>query len=201
MLLLDSRVVLEQTVGHAIVVAVTAKRCRVLAYTLKKLAVCCYHLTDSCHCTVLHPVTIYIAITDKSSAVQEAACSALATVEEMAGEQLVPYLQPILGALVAASHKYQVRSSVVLYDAIGTLADVMGQHLVQPQASALFPLSTVLRNTVCKSNAMQLSLRCGSVWQSQCSANRLLRVLALDTTLITTTATTAAVTADACTAV
>jgi hypothetical protein len=52
-------------------------------------------------------------------------------------QQLVPYLQPILGALVAASHKYQVRSSVVLYDAIGTLADVMGQHLVQPQVSEL----------------------------------------------------------------
>lgn len=48
-------------------------------------------------------------ILDTNKRVQEAACSAFATLEEEAGTDLVPYLSVILETLVAAFGKYQVR--------------------------------------------------------------------------------------------
>jgi transportin-1 len=61
--------------------------------------------------------------------VQEAACSAFATLEEEACEKLVPYLNPILQNLVFAFSKYQHKNLLILYDAIGTLADSVGSAL------------------------------------------------------------------------
>ncbi|CAG8571826.1 5868_t:CDS:10, partial [Racocetra persica] len=55
--------------------------------------------------------------------VGEAACSAFATLEEEACELLIPYLDPILRNLVFAFTKYQHKNLLILYDAIGTLAD------------------------------------------------------------------------------
>jgi transportin-1 len=47
-------------------------------------------------------------ILDNNKKVQEAACSAFATLEEEAQGSLVPYLEPILHTLVTAFGKYQV---------------------------------------------------------------------------------------------
>jgi len=47
-------------------------------------------------------------ILDNNKKVQEAACSAFATLEEDAGTELLPYLEPILKQLVTAFDKYQV---------------------------------------------------------------------------------------------
>ena len=47
---------------------------------------------------------------DSNKRVQEAACSAFATLEEEACTELVPYLGFILETLVFAFGKYQVRS-------------------------------------------------------------------------------------------
>lgn len=47
-------------------------------------------------------------ILDSNKRVQEAACSAFATLEEEAGTDLVPYLDIILKTLVEAFGKYQV---------------------------------------------------------------------------------------------
>lgn len=63
---------------------------------------------------------------------QEAGCSAFATLEEEAGTALVPFLEPILQNLTHAFTKYQQKNLLILYDAIGTLADAVGPALGQP---------------------------------------------------------------------
>lgn len=99
-------------------------------------------------------------VLDANKRVQEAACSAFATLEEEACTELVPYLGFILETLVFAFGKYQVyicvcvpliclsstvpvnnlscilslqhKNLLILYDAIGTLADSVGHHLNKP---------------------------------------------------------------------
>lgn len=58
--------------------------------------------------------------------------SAFATLEEEACTELVPYLAFILDTLVFAFSKYQHKNLLILYDAIGTLADSVGHHLNKP---------------------------------------------------------------------
>ncbi|KAJ6224106.1 hypothetical protein RDWZM_002651 [Blomia tropicalis] len=72
-------------------------------------------------------------ILDTNKRVQEAACSAFATLEEEAGTDLVPYLEFILKTLVHAFGKYQHKNLLILYDAIGTLADSVGHNLNKPE--------------------------------------------------------------------
>lgn len=71
-------------------------------------------------------------VLDSNKRVQEAGCSAFATLEEEAGAELVPYLEPILRNLTHAFTKYQQKNLLILYDAIGTLADAVGSALGQP---------------------------------------------------------------------
>uniref|UniRef100_T1I188 Transportin-1 n=1 Tax=Rhodnius prolixus TaxID=13249 RepID=T1I188_RHOPR len=71
-------------------------------------------------------------VLDPNKRVQEAACSAFATLEEEACTELVPYLGYILETLVFAFSKYQHKNLLILYDAIGTLADSVGHHLNKP---------------------------------------------------------------------
>ncbi|XP_063238810.1 transportin-1 [Bacillus rossius redtenbacheri] len=72
-------------------------------------------------------------VLDGNKRVQEAACSAFATLEEEACTELVPYLGYILETLVFAFSKYQHKNLLILYDAIGTLADSVGHHLNKPE--------------------------------------------------------------------
>ncbi|KAJ4772512.1 Transportin-1 [Rhynchospora pubera] len=72
-------------------------------------------------------------ILDTNKRVQEAACSAFATLEEDAAEELVPRLEVILQHLLHAYGKYQRKNLRILYDAIGTLADAVGAELNQPK--------------------------------------------------------------------
>lgn len=69
---------------------------------------------------------------DNNKKVQEAGCSAFAVLEEEAGPELEPFLQPILQNLVFAFAKYQKKNLLILYDAIGTLADAVGDSLNSP---------------------------------------------------------------------
>ncbi|XP_010526881.1 PREDICTED: transportin-1-like [Tarenaya hassleriana] len=69
---------------------------------------------------------------DTNKRVQEAACSAFATLEEEAAEELVPHLGVILQHLMCAFGKYQRRNLRIVYDAIGTLADSVGGELNKP---------------------------------------------------------------------
>uniref|UniRef100_A0A0N4U2Z0 Transportin-1 n=1 Tax=Dracunculus medinensis TaxID=318479 RepID=A0A0N4U2Z0_DRAME len=67
-----------------------------------------------------------------SKRVQEAACSAFATLEEEASTELVPYLSDIISTLSVAFQRYQAKNLLILYDAVGTLADSVGAHLINP---------------------------------------------------------------------
>lgn len=71
-------------------------------------------------------------VLDNNKRVQEAGCSAFATLEEEAGAELAPYLEPVLKNLVFAFEKYQHKNMLILYDAVGTLADAVGTALQNP---------------------------------------------------------------------
>ena len=47
--------------------------------------------------------------------------------------ELVPYLGQILGTLVEAFGRYQAKNLLILYDAVGTLADSVGHYLNAPE--------------------------------------------------------------------
>ncbi|XP_024377334.1 transportin-1 isoform X1 [Physcomitrium patens] len=72
-------------------------------------------------------------ILDPNKRVQEAACSAFATLGEEVAEDLAPRLEPILQHLMYAFGTYQRRNLRILYDAIGTLADAVGSELNNPK--------------------------------------------------------------------
>ncbi|KAJ7350745.1 armadillo-type protein [Mycena albidolilacea] len=72
-------------------------------------------------------------VLDNNKRVQEAGCSAFATLEEDAGLELAPYLEPVLQNLVIAFDKYQHKNMLILYDAVGTLADAVGRALQNPR--------------------------------------------------------------------
>uniref|UniRef100_A0A673GSL2 Transportin-1 n=1 Tax=Sinocyclocheilus rhinocerous TaxID=307959 RepID=A0A673GSL2_9TELE len=104
-------------------------------------SITCWTLSRYTHWVVSQPPDIYLKplmtellkrILDSNKRVQEAACSAFATLEEEACTELVPYLAYILDTLVFAFGKYQHKNLLILYDAIGTLADSVGHHLNKP---------------------------------------------------------------------
>lgn len=70
---------------------------------------------------------------DSNKRVQEAAISSLANFEEVARERLVPFLVPVLQACMAAYAKYQAKNLLILYDALGTMAETLGRDLNKPE--------------------------------------------------------------------
>ncbi|PFH34864.1 HEAT repeat-containing protein [Besnoitia besnoiti] len=79
----------------------------------------------------LKPVLAQILkhVLDRNKRVQEAACSAFATLEEEASLHLLPFLPDILSTLKQAFRFYQTKNLLILYDAVGTLADSVGSAL------------------------------------------------------------------------
>ncbi|KAG4073810.1 hypothetical protein HA402_001034 [Bradysia odoriphaga] len=105
-------------------------------------SITCWTLSRYAHWVVNQPHERYLKqlmeellkrILDSNKRVQEAACSAFATLEEEACTELVPYLSFILETLVFAFSKYQHKNLLILYDAVGTLADSVGHHLNKPE--------------------------------------------------------------------
>ena len=70
-------------------------------------------------------------VRDGNRHVQEAACSALATLEEAAGLDILPRMTPVLETLAAALGVYGRKNLRILYDAISTLADAVGSALAE----------------------------------------------------------------------
>eukprot|EP00842_Homolaphlyctis_polyrhiza_P004959 jgi/Hompol1/5464/HPOL_004458-RA len=89
------------------------------------------HHTTTYFEPVLHGILVMSL--DNNKRVQETGCSALAVIEDVAGNMLVPYLVPILQTLANAFPKYQYKNLLILYDALGTLADTVGNALNNPQ--------------------------------------------------------------------
>ncbi|PIO71475.1 HEAT repeat protein, partial [Teladorsagia circumcincta] len=75
---------------------------------------------------------LLVRVLDGNKRVQEAACSAFATVEEEGGDFIAPYLSDILQTLVQAFGIYQAKNLLILYDAVGTLANSVGNALSEP---------------------------------------------------------------------
>uniref|UniRef100_M4BCU6 Importin N-terminal domain-containing protein n=1 Tax=Hyaloperonospora arabidopsidis (strain Emoy2) TaxID=559515 RepID=M4BCU6_HYAAE len=105
----------------------------ITCWTLSRYAT--WVVEQSNHEVLLKPLVegMLKRILDPHKKVQEAACSAFCTLEEEAREELVPYLTPILQNLMFAFGKYQAKNLLILYDAIGTLADSIGEHLNHPE--------------------------------------------------------------------
>eukprot|EP00922_Rhytidocystis_sp_ex-Travisia-forbesii_P028813 GHVS01042235.1.p1 GENE.GHVS01042235.1~~GHVS01042235.1.p1 ORF type:complete len:955 (+),score=190.28 GHVS01042235.1:129-2993(+) len=74
-------------------------------------------------------------VLDTNKRVQEAACSAFATLEEEARELLLDYLPDIVQTLTQAFKFYQAKNLLILYDAVGTLAESV-QTALQDEAIA-----------------------------------------------------------------
>ncbi|VDN02526.1 unnamed protein product [Thelazia callipaeda] len=117
-------------------------------------SIACWTLSRYCHYVVHQDHDVYFKellkellarILDNNKRVQEAACSAFATLEEEANLELVPYLPEILSTLVEAFNRYQAKNLLILYDAVGTLADSVGQNLNQP-----YYVETIMRPLMAK---------------------------------------------------
>ncbi|KAI6197203.1 Importin-beta domain-containing protein [Aphelenchoides besseyi] len=107
-------------------------------------SITCWTLSRYCHFVVYQPqyemfkillTQLLNRVLDRNKRVQEAACSAFATFEEEAASELVPYLPEILNTFVEAFSRYQAKNLLILYDAIGTLADSVRSKLAEPQYS------------------------------------------------------------------
>lgn len=105
-------------------------------------SITCWTLSRYTHWIIQKPVERHFGpvikgllscILDNNKRVQEAACSAFATLAEGAHTELVLYLDEILSVLVQAFDKYQQKNLLNLYDAVGTLAASVKQHLNQPK--------------------------------------------------------------------
>jgi transportin-1 len=104
-------------------------------------SITCWTLSRYCHFVVYQPQHeifnillnhLLQRVLDTNKRVQEAACSAFATFEEEAANELIPYLPNILMTLVEAFNRYQAKNLLILYDAIGTLADSVRAKLGEP---------------------------------------------------------------------
>ncbi|OAA64496.1 Armadillo-like helical [Niveomyces insectorum RCEF 264] len=72
---------------------------------------------------------------DRNKKVQEAAASAMATLEEKAGKKLEPYAGPIIQRFIGCFDKYKDRNMYILYDCVQTLAEAIGPVLALPALS------------------------------------------------------------------
>lgn len=72
-------------------------------------------------------------VLDSNKRVQEAACSSLASFVEDSGNALLKHFHLIIEVLVKAFGFYQARNLMILYDAVGTSAQMFGETLSTSQ--------------------------------------------------------------------
>lgn len=70
---------------------------------------------------------------DPNRRVQESACTAFIILGESASVRLVPYIYLILTQTNGAFALYRRKNRLILYDALGTLADAVKSELNQPR--------------------------------------------------------------------
>ena len=76
---------------------------------------------------------------DPRPKVQTACCSALCTLVEVAGpDPVTPYLPQLMTYVQQAFSLYGVKSTLILVDTIGTIADVVGDALADRSLVALY---------------------------------------------------------------
>ncbi|WWD20076.1 hypothetical protein CI109_104550 [Kwoniella shandongensis] len=103
----------------------------ITCWTLGRYASWCVHVNPEDKSQYFIPTMegLLRMVLDGNKRVQEAGCSAFATLEEEAGPEMAPFLEPILRNLTFAFSKYQQKNLLILYDALGTLADSVGSAL------------------------------------------------------------------------
>lgn len=146
----ESGILVLGAVAEGCYTGITAHLDQLIPYLIQCLSekkplvrsIACWTLSRYAHWVVHQPHELYLKhlieellkkILDPNKRVQEAACSAFATLEEESSVELVPYLSQILDTLVFAFKKYQAKNLLILYDAVGTLADSVGSHLNKPE--------------------------------------------------------------------
>lgn len=87
------------------------------------------------HETYLQPVLegILACCLDKNKKVQEAACGALATLTEEAGEELASYLEVIFTQLALCFQKFRAKNMSNLYDSVQALLTSVGSAIEDPK--------------------------------------------------------------------
>eukprot|EP00028_Trichosphaerium_sp_Am-I-7-wt_P007997 CAMPEP_0168522886 /NCGR_PEP_ID=MMETSP0405-20121227/9625_1 /TAXON_ID=498012 /ORGANISM="Trichosphaerium sp, Strain Am-I-7 wt" /LENGTH=645 /DNA_ID=CAMNT_0008544595 /DNA_START=85 /DNA_END=2022 /DNA_ORIENTATION=- len=107
-------------------------------------------------------VTLIGRMADGSKRVQEAACSSFAALEEYATDLLVPFLQPTLNKFVECLQHYQAKNTILVYDALGTLAEHVHSALDKPELINIImpPLMQKWQTTAPDDPRMQALLEC-----------------------------------------
>ena len=80
---------------------------------------------------------ILLRMLDNNKKVQEAGASAFANLEEKAGANLIPYVEPIVTQFVRCFGRYKDRNMFILYDCVQTLAEHVGPALATPKLITL----------------------------------------------------------------
>ncbi|EFX01344.1 importin beta-2 [Grosmannia clavigera kw1407] len=116
---------------------------QITCWTLSRYALWAAGLPDPAETTAFfEPMMggLLLHMLDRNKKVQEAAASAMATLEEQAGKTLEPYAGPIIQQYVQCFEKYKDRNMYILYDCVQTLAEAIGPLLAQPElAGQLIP--------------------------------------------------------------
>jgi transportin-1 len=81
---------------------------------------------------------LVLRVLDRNKKVQEAACSAVSSLSEIAQARMSPYLVDLVSAIVQAFNIYQAKNMLLLYDMLGAMSEAVGDALNQPQLVAGF---------------------------------------------------------------
>jgi transportin-1 len=107
----------------------------IAAWTLSRYASWIEH--SRIHHTALNQTTMLALLhtmADRNKKVQRSACTALSVFGERAPETVAPQLEAIMQAVQWGLRSYQAKNLMVLYDAVGTIADGLGpERLIQLQ--------------------------------------------------------------------
>lgn len=165
----------------------------ITCWTLSRYCRWCAYPTDGTADRAAYFSPLVIGLLDRMldphKKVQEASCSAFATLEEELGEELVPYLDKIVPVFVSAFGIYQRKNLLILYDALSTLAECVESALNNPNYigvlmpvlidkwnaltdddDALFPLFECL-------SSVAIALGDGFIAYAQPVAERCLRII------------------------
>ncbi len=121
---------------------------QITCWTLARYSSWAIELTDPAQTAIYFMPMIegfLTAMLDKNKKVQEAAASAMATLEEKAGKRLEPYAGPIIQQYVKCFEKYKDRNMYILYDCVQTLAEAIGPALATPALAELLMPALVKR--------------------------------------------------------
>ena len=98
-------------------------------------------------------------LADRNTRVQIACCSAFGVFIESAGDLMVPYLEPIFQGLVAALTRYRGRSTLIVFDVLGILADFVGPAIGEGNLPGIFvPQLMQMWDTLAKDDPMDKTL-------------------------------------------